>query len=500
MTRSENKNLKVSAVKSGKYTIIEQIVRLVVQMIQLYVLGRLLAIEDYGLIMMMQTFTGFTAVFRDFGFSNASVQAASLTKQQSSNLFWLGVAVSLCLTALLAALAPVAAWTYGKQELLLLVLVGSISPIISGVAAQPVSLLKRDMLFGKLAVIRIVAALVSILVAIGMALLGWGAWALLCSSLSTGIVVAAGTWVATGFWPKRFKSGVGTRALINYGGHFTAGSVLAYFGRNIDNLLIGLFFGDTKLGLYSRAYALLMLPVVQVQSAIGQVNFATFSRLQDQRDKFANTAIRLLSIYLMLSSLIVLPMVCASEDLVVLILGQKWAPASKIFLYLTPIAWVQLAGSICSLTFQASGQIQKFTRWNIVNNILAFLGISAGLPWGVEGVALSYSVSGLLIRYPYLIYCVDTTGYFATKRFLQTAAFNALVAIPSLIAGVCVSTFSTSEWALIRLLQVSTTTTVVYFGVLLLTVQGRKSFEEVKELLTTMIKRTPSPAVDGGIG
>lgn len=497
MTSISDQSIGKSAARSSKFTVFEQIIRVVVQTIQIYVLGRLLEIEDYGLIMMVQTFTGFTTVVRDFGFANAAVQAKELTPQQSSNLFWLSSGFSFFIGVSFAMLAPFIVWFYGKPELFWLAIVGSLIPVISGLSGQPLALLRRNMAFGKLAVIRLVAMIVACLVAIGFALLGFGPWALLFNGMANSVILLIGAFAVTRFWPMTFKRKSGTRALVNYGGHFTAGSALGYMGRNADNVLIGSCFGDTALGLYSRAYALLMLPVVQLQSAIGQVNFVAFSKLQESPMRFKNAAMRLLKVYLLISSILVVPMMCASEDVVVVLLGPKWQAAGRVFLYLTPIAWIQLAGSVCTLAFKSSGCIAEFTKWSLINNILAILGISAGLPWGVEGVALSYSVTGLTIRYPYLVYSIHKTGFIDAREFLSILVSSVLVAIPALLSGLAVVYLLSDVGNLVRLSAVVLATSVSLLACSFLTRPGRRTLDEVHHFLALLKSKAKPQKVVG---
>lgn len=495
MTSTSDQSIGRSAASSSKFTIFEQVARVAVQTIQIYVLGRLLQIEDYGLIMMVQTFTGFTTVLQDFGFSNAAVQAKELTPQQSSNLFWLSSGFSFCIGVLFASLAPFIVWFYGKPELFWLAIVGSLIPVLSGLSGQPLALLKRNMSFGKLAIIRLIATIVACLVAIAFALLGFGPWALLFNAMTNSVILLIGAFAVTGFWPKPFRRKSGTRALVNYGGHFTAGSALGYLGRNADNVLIGSCFGDTALGLYSRAYALLMLPVVQLQGAIGQVNFAAFSKLQGDPSRFNKAAMRLLKVYLLISSLLVIPMMCASEDVVVVLLGPKWQAAGRVFLYLTPLAWIQLAGSVCTLAFKSSGCIAEFTKWSLFNNILAILGIASGIPWGVEGVALSYSITGLTIRYPFLVYSIHKTGYIDGREFFSILVSSALLAIPGLFVGLAVAYSLPDFGSLFRLSAVVLATSASIFVCTFLTRQGRRTLDEVQHFLSLLKSKTKTQKV-----
>src|SRR5260221_10457470 len=57
------------------------------------VMARLLVPEDFGLVGMITAFSGFLGLFRDAGLSMATVQRASITRAQNSQLFWINLAV-----------------------------------------------------------------------------------------------------------------------------------------------------------------------------------------------------------------------------------------------------------------------------------------------------------------------------------------------------------------------------------------------------------------------
>ncbi len=47
---------------------------------------------------------------------------------------------------------------------------------------------------------------------------------------------------------------------MTFGGYSAAYGIINYFARNLDNVLIGKFWGAVALGYYSRAYFLMTLP------------------------------------------------------------------------------------------------------------------------------------------------------------------------------------------------------------------------------------------------
>ncbi len=74
--------------------------------------------------------------------------------------------------------------------------------------------------------------------------------------------------------------------MLAFGGNLTGTRLLAFFARNLDNILIGKVWGSDALGLYSKAYQLMMLPILQLTSPVTAVVVPALSRLQDDPERF----------------------------------------------------------------------------------------------------------------------------------------------------------------------------------------------------------------------
>src|SRR2546422_2948426 len=134
----------------------------------LIVLARLLLKEDFGLVNMATAFTGFLWLLMDAGLSLATVQSASITRAQTSTLFWINLAVGGLLALLAAVSAPILTAFYGEPRLYWVTVALGTSFILNGAAAQHRAMLQRSMRFAALAVIDIVSLIFSIAAGICM--------------------------------------------------------------------------------------------------------------------------------------------------------------------------------------------------------------------------------------------------------------------------------------------------------------------------------------------
>ena len=86
-------------------------------------------------------------------------------------------------------------------------------------------------------------------------------WALFAAVAIGTTVSVIGAWIGTGFVPRLPRRGSGARQMVQLGAGVTSYNVFTFIARNLDNVLIGRVWGDAPLGLYDRAYKLLLFPL-----------------------------------------------------------------------------------------------------------------------------------------------------------------------------------------------------------------------------------------------
>src|SRR5436190_4375214 len=111
-------NLKGHTISSGAVTMLAQAVKFVLSLVSTMILARLLTPQDFGLVAMVTTVTGFLFVFKDAGLSIATVQRERITHAQVSNLFWINLGISALSTLVVAAFAPLVARFYRNEMLI----------------------------------------------------------------------------------------------------------------------------------------------------------------------------------------------------------------------------------------------------------------------------------------------------------------------------------------------------------------------------------------------
>jgi len=402
-------DLKGRSVRGGAVTLGAQGVNFVINLGSTAVLARLLTPGDFGLVAMVTALTGFVTMFKDAGLSMATVQRDTVNHEQISTLFWINVGLSFGLMVLMAALAPAIAWFYGEPRLVPITLAVASVFIFSGLTVQHQALLRRQMKFGALAWIQIFSGGLAMSAAVVSALSGAGYWALIVQMAIQQMSFMVFCWIFCRWVPGRPRRGVGTRAMLKFGGQLTGFNFVNYFARNADNVLIGNVWGGGQLGLYTEAYGLLTLPLRQINGPISAVAIPALSRLQNDPAQFRDYFIKTLNVISFITFPLIAWIIICRLEIILLILGQQWLEAVPIFGALSVSAFFQPIGNITGVLYVALGRGKRMFQWGLIGCSWLVISFFIGLPYGAIGVAWAYSIAMLTMAVPCILYAIAGT-------------------------------------------------------------------------------------------
>jgi PST family polysaccharide transporter len=394
--------LKRSSVRGGAVTMVSQLIGVGIQLLSTVVLARMLSPNDYGIMAMVVAVTGFAGLFRDLGLSSAAIQKKDLTHRQLSNFFWLNVSMGALLTIVVAVCSPLVAWFYGRQELAAVTLTLSAGFLIGSLGSQQGALLVRKMWFGRNAFATLSGSIVTLLISILLAWAGYSYWALVWGALAGSTVTSILLFVVSPFRPGLPTRGAGIREMVKFGANVTGYDLVNYFARNADNMAIGRYWGAGSLGYYSRAYSLLMLPIVTIRAPITAVGFTAMSRLQEQPEAYRNYFQKICRVLAVTSMPLAAFLFVVSGPLIEIALGPQWHEVVPIFEVLAAVALIQPTLTLWGMLLLSRGQGRRYFHLGMVNSAASVAGILIGLTYGPMGVAVGYAISIYAMAYPSL--------------------------------------------------------------------------------------------------
>lgn len=384
--------------------------KLALHVLSTMILARLLFPDDFGLIAMAATVVNLLFLFKDAGLSTATIQQKRLTQCQVSTLFWLNVIAGLCLGLATLASAPLMIWLYDEPSLLPMLAVLALGVFLSSLGVQHEALMRRRMAFRKVALSDITSLSLGIVVAICLALAGFGWWALVAQKVVQMASSAILNWILCDWKPSFSFRWNESRQQFNVGLNVSAFNFVNYFSRNGDNVLIGWFWGSSALGVYSKAYDMLLGPLSQVTQPLYGLMLPLLARLRDDSSRYHNAYIKIMG----LANLVVLPvagtMITVPDALVLTLFGPGWEQANTLMAWFGLTLAFQLASSSTGTVLISQQRSRDLAVQGVVNSFITVTGFVCALPFGIEMMAAVYALSGLCLRLPFVFWQTGRKG------------------------------------------------------------------------------------------
>src|SRR5690554_2845929 len=396
--------MKERAVKSAGITLAAQGIKLILQLGSVAILARLLQPSDFGLVAMVTVFTGLALKFMEGGLSMATIQRDQITHAQVSNLFWVNGALGVCLCLLGVLISPLVAAIYDEPRLTMVMAAMSLTFLIGGFSVQHDALLRRQMRFKAISIIDIGSMVASVVAGIAAAWAGLEYWALVISPVVLFSAQTIMRWISTRWMPSMMSRGSGVRPLLGFGVNLTGANFIGYLAGNVTPFAIGYIGGTQPLGLYNRANTLTSIPSSQLLPPIINVLQPTVARIANDPEKLKTTMMSLMGKLALVSTLITVTMALFADWIVLLFLGPSWTDAIPLFRLLAIYSFIQPLAGLIAVALIAAGEARAMLVSKMHTLVITVAALIIGSYWGVFGIVLAFSLSGLLIRLPIFLY------------------------------------------------------------------------------------------------
>ncbi len=493
--------LRGQAIRGAAATILSSGLGLGIQMIATVVLARLLVPEDFGLVAMVTTFSLLVSNLGYNGFTEGILQREDVTHRLASNVFWLNLGLGSILTVGFALFGPVLAWLYDNPRIEAVTTVVSLTILLSSSWVLHSALLKRAMRFSALSAIDVVARVTSVAVSIGLGAAGWGHWALVGGLLSIPLVTSAGVWTLCRWVPGRPRLDAETASFARFAIQVYGRFLVNYGSRNMDYLLVGVYFSAQSLGFYKKAYDLFALSSGQVVGPVTHVAVSALSRLRQAPQKYKLHLFGALETIAFVGMGVGALVTVSGRDVVRLVLGPQWEPAAPIFALFGPGIGIMQLYATHGWIHLSLGRADRWFRWGIVE-----LGITASLfllllDRGPAGIALAWTLSLWILTLPGLWYAgrpirlevmpiVGVVWRFVAASLAagygSVALLSELQAQQSFLAG------SSATAALTRLLLICPMFGGLYLGMVILLHGGGEPLYKLLRLTREMLPGQPA--------
>lgn len=443
------RDLGAIAARGTAVTLAVQLLRVLVQFGSVVVLARLLLPSEFGLVAMVTAVIGFADLVRDLGLSTATMQSPTLSRGERTNLFWANLSIgALCTGGVLLA-TPLIVALYDEPRLTGIVL--ALSPIflLSGFTTQFRAGLAREMRFKALSLSELAAQVVSTGVAIALAAAGFGLWSLVVQQVLNAAAVAVICTRLAGWRPGLPRRDVSIRRFLRFGVGVFGTESIGYVTKNIDNIALGAAQGAVTLGLYSRAYQLMRMPLSQINAPMNNVVLPILRHVQDDDRLFAGY-LRKAQLVLLYVTTGIFALSCGlAEPIVLVLFGERWLGVVPLLAVLSVAGVFRAVAAIPWWTYLARGRSGALFRQRLVTGAISVVAILVGLLWGAVGVAAGVAVGAAAAWVIGLWHSGRVTGVRTLPLFVQGARVVGTVGVP--VALVSHTATFLPVWAVLQL-------------------------------------------------
>ncbi|MBR9914818.1 MAG: lipopolysaccharide biosynthesis protein [Algicola sp.] len=388
------KSLKKQVVSGLAWRGSADIAQQILQIVFTIILARLLTRGDFGLVAMALIVNRFVKALTSIGFGAAIIQSQEITKGQISAIFYIQLALNILLTTIVYFCSGLAAAFFEEPGL---------EPVIQALGFVivlqtfqfPNILLRKRMDFKGFSIAEITSMVLSNIIAIIMALYGFGVWSLVWRLIIQRILFGAlsfyfGKWLPT---KPEFK---GIKPFFNFGINMLGAHIVYFFAENMIGLLTGRFLGKEIMGLFNIAYNLAIVPATKIQSVLTNVLTPGFSKLQYHVEKFRTNYTKALNLTSLLFIPFMVMLMAISKNLIPTFYGDKWQEAGNYLLILAVVGLLRGLSHILRSAIIAKGK----SRVIFISTIVEVVG---SLPimyllmqdYGIYGLILGYLIGAM---------------------------------------------------------------------------------------------------------
>lgn len=427
----KDKDILRKAIAQGFGTLIirEFLIKLFSFVGQLF-LARLLAPSDFGVYVIIVFIVNLFGLFSDIGLSLAIIQKkGEPTQLELSGVFWLKVFLSLALTFLIWIYAPLVKifYTTFVDVNVDMLRVFSLTLFLASLRAIPISLLERKIKYNLISLLDIIGVFVYYVVALSGALLHFGVWSFIVSSLVKEMIETVILYIVNPFFPTLMFRLDNIRKMIKFGIFIQGNSLVVFFISSMIPVVGGRVSGPYGVGLLDFANNLTSLPGL-IAMNFGRVAFATYSRMQKQKKLLfssIDSSISLLSLLLYFFPIIIFGF---GGELVKTIYTEKWASAIPALYWFGMAAFFHPINAAIGQGILSLGQSKEIVKATLIISVAGWILAYALVNlFGFVGIAISIFLISFFLCLSY-IYIFKKNGY--SLPFIS-------VILPKIIIFIC---------------------------------------------------------------
>jgi len=472
-----------SPIGGARVLLVAQLARLVTQAVSITILSRLISPNSFGILALASVVIGIVNVLGDLGLSIAVIRAPAITRGEWNNIWWLNFAIGLLLGSTLIVIAPLLARTYSEPVLSPIMRVLALTFVVTAASIQHRADLVRRSKFVPLAVAETVSPFIGLVVAIVMATMNTGPWALVGQQVGTALALTITIWCINPVRLRLPDRGSNVSSFLKFGLAANLGHLMAYVSTAAAPAALGMFWPPSLVGAYSRASTLAAMPLANLGSPLTRA-VVPFLASKASTDQFDDAVIKAQSTLVYLVGPLVAVVGGLAGPIVNIVLGNSFADSGPI---LTVLA-IGVLFTVCQFaffwTFLALGRSSMLIWTEIPGRVVSVALILFWADRGVIWVSSAVTIGALAILVGSLVGLLLVSSL--NGKLIISSTIRGLVILSAILGGCyAISHYADSFPSVLQILfGLLWAGVVVGFGCLL----SRQVLRNFKDGLSVAIK------------
>lgn len=376
-------SLKDKTVKGVGWSGIDNVVQMGVTFVVGIILARLLTPDDYGLLGVIMIFSSICTALMNAGFTTALIRKPDANEDDYNTSFFVNVGLSILFYVLIYVCSPLIAEFFRREELIDLTRVASLGIIIGALSMIQQTRLTKELDFKAQAIITLVSSISSGMIGIGMALLGFGVWALVAQFLSVLTFRTILLCILERWMPCLRFSSKSFHELFGFGWKLMISAFLDSLWQQLYQVVVGRYYNPATLGQYTRAKQFSMLFSSNLTGVVQRVTYPVLSNIQDDKERMVHGYRKIIKVTMFVTTISMFFLGAVSEPLLYCLIGPQWHEAA---MYLPLIC---ISGSTYPLqsinlnVLMVQGRSDLFLGLEVIKKIIALAPLAIGALVGI---------------------------------------------------------------------------------------------------------------------
>lgn len=404
-------SLKHKTMKGLGWSALDNLARYGMQFAIGIVLARLLSPDDYGLLGIVGIFTVICTALVNGGFTTALIRKKDATDDDYNTAFICNLSMSLALYAVIFLCTPLIADFFGRSELVALVRVSSLGLMIGALGMVQRTRMTKRIDFKTQTKITLVASATSGVVSIGMALMGFGVWALVAQQLMSQTITTLLLYIYNRWLPQFSFSKSSFHDLFGFGWKMMVSALLDAVWKELYQVVVGKFYNPATLGQYTRGRHYAQLFSSNLTNVVQRVTYPVLSSIQDDKERMVSAYRRIIRMSMFITAISLFFLGAVSEPLIYCMIGPKWHEASTYLPLICLNSVLYPLHAINLNMLQVQGRSDLFLGMEFIKKIIALVPLFIGAFVGIIPMLWANIAVGIVAYFLNSYYSGRLLGY-----------------------------------------------------------------------------------------